>query len=292
MIAVTGVGVVSPAGTGREKTVHALRQARPGFSQPGRLGDLPVRVFGEAGDFSARDHIPVMKARRMSRFSLLFRLTLGRLYRVIFRQRVLQLGIPSSHELETTDNYLDIPYEYRAARAYCRESGAKLGLVDVSRFSFFHLIHAHGLISCRNIAMLGTIDTDRFAEERTIARRIFTGDDEVLAELKARNFHSGDAHERDRIRGDMAMREEILARRVRSHIKRYTGKKIGPGHLFRVENNPMVVGSVSRFPPGEFENQFQRASGAGTTIKKEGALPLTKISGLLVVTFRAFRRTP
>lgn len=53
------------------KTVSSLRRPFAGALQSGRVQALPPGVFGEAADFVAKDHIPVMKARRMSRFSQL-----------------------------------------------------------------------------------------------------------------------------------------------------------------------------------------------------------------------------
>ncbi|MDH4233371.1 MAG: hypothetical protein OEW04_15245 [Nitrospirota bacterium] len=72
MIAVTGIGAVSPLGTGKQKLAHAVSNALSGISaseKPERA-QAGVFRFGEVRDFTAREHIPAMQARRMSRFSL------------------------------------------------------------------------------------------------------------------------------------------------------------------------------------------------------------------------------
>lgn len=69
MIAVSGIGVVSPVGIGRDQVKQSLHQAGSGLSAPERFRSFPVRVFGEVRGFVAKNHMPAMKARRMSRFS-------------------------------------------------------------------------------------------------------------------------------------------------------------------------------------------------------------------------------
>lgn len=71
MIAVTGIGVVSPLGTGRENFRKAISNSASGISvttDPGFI-KTGMRHFGEVRGFMAKEHIPAMKARRMSRFS-------------------------------------------------------------------------------------------------------------------------------------------------------------------------------------------------------------------------------
>ena len=71
MIAVTGIGVICPAGVGREALLRSFRDTRTGIAGSTSLG-LPyagITSLGEVRDFVAKDHIPAMKARRMSRFS-------------------------------------------------------------------------------------------------------------------------------------------------------------------------------------------------------------------------------
>ena len=73
MIAVTGIGIISPAGVGKEAVLRAYSESRSGISEPTGSG-LPcngIRSAGMVRNFSAKDFIPAMKARRMSRFSQL-----------------------------------------------------------------------------------------------------------------------------------------------------------------------------------------------------------------------------
>lgn len=71
MIAVTGIGVVSPLGTGKENLFRSLSHGVSGISSSENpdLTASGITRFGEVKGFIAKEHIPVMKARRMSRFS-------------------------------------------------------------------------------------------------------------------------------------------------------------------------------------------------------------------------------
>nr|MBP7583208.1 hypothetical protein [Spirochaetota bacterium] len=124
----------------------------------------------------------------VSRFSLLFRKTIGRIYRRIMERRAREMGVDMSSELANALRYLDVPAEYRAAREYSRKTRAKIILLDVSRFSFRELVRAHEIITRKNIETLSIINADRFAQERAIARRIYVNGDDALAEMKAREF--------------------------------------------------------------------------------------------------------
>ncbi len=71
MIAITGIGVICPAGVGRENLIRSFTDGQTGITESTNFG-LPyagITTLGEVKDFTAKDHIPVMKARRMSRFS-------------------------------------------------------------------------------------------------------------------------------------------------------------------------------------------------------------------------------
>jgi len=71
MKAITGIGVICPAGVGRENLIRSFHDTRTGIAESISLG-LPyagITTLGEVKNFVAKDHIPVMKARRMSRFS-------------------------------------------------------------------------------------------------------------------------------------------------------------------------------------------------------------------------------
>ncbi|HPA72465.1 MAG TPA: hypothetical protein PKY31_09355 [Spirochaetota bacterium] len=159
----------------------------------------------------------------VSRFSLIFRKTIGRLYHHIMERRAVEAGVDMSPELANALRYLEVPAEYHAAREYRLKTGSKIILVDVSRFSFRELIHAHEVITRQNIETLSIINADRFAQERAIARRIFVNGDDALAEMKVRAFGttSGDDHDHR-----LAMREDILTARVISCMKKFRDRRI------------------------------------------------------------------
>jgi hypothetical protein len=182
------------------------------------------------------DLCPGIILLEVSLFSLLFRKTLGRIYRAILAHRVKTMRLVLSPELKNALNYLDVPCEYRAAREYSRKTCAKIILLDISRFSFLQLLHAHEIITRRNIETLSIINADRFAMEKALARRIFIEGDDALADVKARAFQKGGAQAFARFRqggtpGDdhdrrLATRESILAERVSSRVKKYRGRRI------------------------------------------------------------------
>lgn len=71
MIAITGIGVISPAGISRESLLRSFMATKTGIAVSTGFG-LPyagITTLGEINNFVAKDHIPTMKARRMSRFS-------------------------------------------------------------------------------------------------------------------------------------------------------------------------------------------------------------------------------
>jgi 3-oxoacyl-[acyl-carrier-protein] synthase II len=70
MIAVTGIGVISPLGIGKQATLDSLRAGRSGICAPGESQFGPMRL-GEAMRFRAKDFILAMKVRRLSRFTQL-----------------------------------------------------------------------------------------------------------------------------------------------------------------------------------------------------------------------------
>jgi len=71
MMAITGIGVICPAGVGRENLIRSFLETRTGIAESTNFG-LPyagITTMGEVTAFTAKDYLPVMKARRMSRFS-------------------------------------------------------------------------------------------------------------------------------------------------------------------------------------------------------------------------------
>jgi 3-oxoacyl-[acyl-carrier-protein] synthase II len=70
-VAVTGLGLISPVGTGVEKSWRALVRGESGVG-PITLFDasrLDCRIAGEVKDFQPEDHIDRREARRMDRFA-------------------------------------------------------------------------------------------------------------------------------------------------------------------------------------------------------------------------------
>ena len=73
MIAITGIGILSPAGIGKEGLLQSFAASRSGISEPAGFV-LPcngITRLAMVRNFSAKDYIPAIKARRMSRFSQL-----------------------------------------------------------------------------------------------------------------------------------------------------------------------------------------------------------------------------
>jgi 3-oxoacyl-[acyl-carrier-protein] synthase II len=69
-VAVTGVGLVTPLGTGVEKNWEALTQGRSGVDRITRFDakDFPTRIAGEVRDFKAEDFIEKKEIKKMDLF--------------------------------------------------------------------------------------------------------------------------------------------------------------------------------------------------------------------------------
>jgi 3-oxoacyl-[acyl-carrier-protein] synthase II len=69
-VAVTGVGLVTPLGTGVEKNWDALRQGRSGIGVITRFDakDFPTRIAGEVRDFHAEEFIEKKEIKKMDLF--------------------------------------------------------------------------------------------------------------------------------------------------------------------------------------------------------------------------------
>jgi beta-ketoacyl-acyl-carrier-protein synthase II len=70
-VVITGVGAITPLGTGVDKLWEGLLAGRSGIRKIERFdaSDLPCQIAGEIPDFVTTDHIPAKEARRMSRAS-------------------------------------------------------------------------------------------------------------------------------------------------------------------------------------------------------------------------------
>ncbi len=69
-VAVTGLGLVTPLGTGVEKNWEALAQGRSGIGTISRFDpkDFPTRIAGEVRDFRAEDFIEKKEIKKMDLF--------------------------------------------------------------------------------------------------------------------------------------------------------------------------------------------------------------------------------
>lgn len=71
MIAITGIGIVSPLGIGKDQVLCTLREGTPAITSFQDFAFRGIERFGRVAGFTAKDFIPAMAARRMSRFSQL-----------------------------------------------------------------------------------------------------------------------------------------------------------------------------------------------------------------------------
>src|SRR4029078_9859650 len=69
-VVVTGVGLVTPLGTGVEKNWTALLEGRSGVAPISRfpVADLPSRIAGEVRDFAPEDYIERRDVKKMDPF--------------------------------------------------------------------------------------------------------------------------------------------------------------------------------------------------------------------------------
>ncbi|WP_274578761.1 beta-ketoacyl synthase N-terminal-like domain-containing protein, partial [Streptomyces sp. E5N91] len=68
-VAVTGIGLVTPAGTGREATWAGVCAGRPTARHVPELKGLPVDFACLVPDFSPRDHVPGSRPWQYDRFT-------------------------------------------------------------------------------------------------------------------------------------------------------------------------------------------------------------------------------
>ena len=69
-VVITGLGVVSPVGTGIERYWESLLNGRSGINKITKFDttDYNVKIAGEVKDFCAEDYMDRKEARRMDRF--------------------------------------------------------------------------------------------------------------------------------------------------------------------------------------------------------------------------------
>lgn len=70
-VVITGVGVISPLGTGKEKFWASLVAGKSGINPVTRFpaGEFPTRIAGEVKDFQVEDYFDRREAKRMDRFA-------------------------------------------------------------------------------------------------------------------------------------------------------------------------------------------------------------------------------
>lgn len=70
-VVITGMGIISPIGTGRENFWKSLVQGKIGISAVTRfdISDYPTKIAGEVNDFDPNDYMDKKEARRMDRFT-------------------------------------------------------------------------------------------------------------------------------------------------------------------------------------------------------------------------------
>ena len=152
----------------------------------------------------------------VSGFAILFRKTIGALYRKILLKRVREYNLEMNAEIENAVSFFDIPYEYRASKRYARLHRARVILADVSLFSCIRLVPSYQFLREKNIRSLSEPGESRFAGERRIAERA-SADGDPLLTAKASAF------ERDRL---LSIREKILLRRIYRIVSRHHNRRI------------------------------------------------------------------
>ncbi|NLO89583.1 MAG: beta-ketoacyl-ACP synthase II [Clostridia bacterium] len=70
-VVITGIGIISPVGIGKNKFWEALVEGKSGITKITRFDvrDYPTKIAGEVKDFSPFDYIDKKEARRMDRFA-------------------------------------------------------------------------------------------------------------------------------------------------------------------------------------------------------------------------------
>ena len=69
-VAVTGLGIISPTGTGLEKSWNAIKEGKSGISTISRFDttDFTVKIAGEIRDFDPTDFISKKEVKKMDLF--------------------------------------------------------------------------------------------------------------------------------------------------------------------------------------------------------------------------------
>ena len=78
---ITGIGIVSPIGIGKENISRSLAEGRSGIGPISRIDveDFPVRLAGEVKDFRPRDYVRNRKSLKITRLITQLALAAGKL---------------------------------------------------------------------------------------------------------------------------------------------------------------------------------------------------------------------
>ncbi|WP_425448961.1 beta-ketoacyl-ACP synthase II [Dethiothermospora halolimnae] len=70
-VVITGLGVISPVGTGKDEFWNSIKDGKSGIDTITRfdIEDYPTKIAGEVKDFNAKDYIDKKEAKRMDRFT-------------------------------------------------------------------------------------------------------------------------------------------------------------------------------------------------------------------------------
>lgn len=153
----------------------------------------------------------------VSHLSVILRRTYGYILGLILRHNLKVLELEINPEIRDVACYLDLPYEYRAVRDYCRSSGSEYILVDVSFYSFMRFMHAHKLVTKTNLLTLSGITGNRFIQEKAATTGIFYKKDKIMLSMKLQQFRKDHLSVR---------REKILLKRLEKYTGKYSNRKI------------------------------------------------------------------
>ncbi len=153
----------------------------------------------------------------VSWFSVLFRRTVARLLLKMLHGNIRALGITASHEINNIILYLEMPYEYRAARNYRERTGARVHCIDIPHFSFLRLARAYRVVTKKNLLLLAALPGDRARQEKQLAKKIFSSKERHLADMILSRVS------KDRL---AVLREQKLVKKVSRFLRKYDGRRV------------------------------------------------------------------
>lgn len=182
------------------------------------IGTSHIDPDGYAGLMELLNSLhPEIILLEVSPLSVILRRTYGHILKLILRRNLKALKLDANPEIRNSELYLDIPYEYRAVKDYCRTGDAKYILADISFYTLRRFIHVHELVTKKNLAALSAVQEDRFLQEKSAAYSIFNKCDTVMPDIKLQQFSKDPPAIR---------REKILVKRLKKYTARYSGREI------------------------------------------------------------------